>query len=224
MVLAASITALFLRGFKFKDLGEQLRSKEIQTPAQDVWLIEVDNYSSKMDAYKAGIGAKDLGMGVYVIPNETKWSWVAGVYQAEDEAHAVLTQGTLPSDAKLRFYQIQSKKFAIDGKAVDTCQQVFATIQNVSQILTDLRTAVAQANVTKNLQIDLTTQYNRIKDDVEALQALNSDLQSDFVATVIYTANQNLMGLQDLIGTSSNVTMASVNNALLMTIFSLDNF
>lgn len=220
---AASITALFLRGFRVKDFTQQLNSKEVATPDLNVWLIETPNFMDKMDAYKAGIAAADSGFGVYVLPDNSKWCWVACVYNTEEDANHALQTNHL-ENAVVKEYSIKGKQFTVDKSAVEPCQQVLDTVQKVYDLLIELRTVYQQNNDTSNLQIDLTTLYNQIKSYVEALQTVNATIQSDFVATVIYTGNQNILGLQELVGTTKNFHMSDINNALLKTIFSLDNF
>lgn len=224
MVTAASVTALFMRGFRVKSFAEQLKSKDVVTPSMSVWLITLPNYANKMDAYKDGIAAANDGYGVYVLPENEHWSWVAGVYNTEAEAKYALQQNSISEQAEIKAYHIQSKKFAVDGAAQEPCQQVLNAVQNVYNLLVELRTAMQQTGEISNLQIEITTQYNQIKSGVEALQSLNSTLQSDFIATIIYTANQNILGLQNIVGITNSLDLSTINNALLKTIFSLDNF
>ena len=76
------------------------------------------------------------------------------------------------------------------------------------------------------LQLDLTAEYNQIKSSADDLQTLNANWQSEVIATIIYTANQNLLGLQEIIYNDAQKapSLAIINTALLKTIFSLDNF
>ena len=227
VVTAGSVAALFLRGFKVQNLTDQLKNKELQTPAMEVCLIETKGYESKMAAYQAGIAAKDGGFGVYVLPDvNSQWTWVAGVYANEKDANDTLSQNVLPADAKVEKYQIVGKKFKVDPAALEPCQQVLTTVQNVYNLLFELRMAVMENNEIKDLQLALTTLYNQIKNNTETLQTLNDKLQSQIIASLIYTANQNILGLQDIIyaDTVYALSLATVNTALLMTIFSLDNF
>lgn len=224
MVTAASVTALFMRGFRIKSFAEQLKSKDVITPNMSVWLVVKPDYDNKMDAYKDGIAAANDGYGVYVLPENEHWSWVAGVYNTEAEARHALQQNSISEQAEIKAYHIQSKKFAVDGAAQEPCQQVLNAVQNVYNLLVELRTAMQQTSEISNLQIEITTQYNQIKSGVEALQSLNSTLQSDFIATIIYTANQNILGLQNIVGITNPLDLSTINNALLKTIFSLDNF
>ena len=227
MVVASSIAALFLRGFKVQNLAEQMKSKDLQTPSMDVWLVETQGYNSKMDAYQAGLVGADNGLGVYVLPTANgKWIWVAGVYSSENDANTALTVSGVPAAAEIKHYQIHGKKFSIDVAAVEPGQQVLSAVQNVFKLLLDLRKAISAQDEIKNLQLDLTTQYNQIKSSADTLQNLNANLQSQLLATLIYTANQNILGLQEIIYTNEGeaLSLATVNTALLKTIFSLDNF
>ena len=178
-----------------------------------------------MDAYKAGLAAASNGYGVYVVPgDDNEWIWVAGVYNTEDEALAVLQGGGLSDTCQVRPYTIQSKQFSVDGSVFTTCQQVLNTVQKVYDNLLSLRIAVDQNYEIHSLQIELTTQYNQIKDAAERLQTQNSKMKSDLLATLIYTANQNLLVLPEIISIDTKPSLAVINSALLKAIFSLDNF
>lgn len=224
--MVGSITALFLRGFRFKDFGEQLNFKTLTTPEFKVWLLSTPNYQDKMDAYQAGLAANKNGLGVYVVPEQGQWAWVAGVYSTQSEAEKILQQGNLPSDTKVNFYHIKSKQFKITKEAFVPSQQILTAVQNTYQTLLDLRTALTSNTFNTNLQLDLTTHYNQIKDATAALQSLNTSLRNQLLATIIYTANQNILSLQDIIypNTNEQPSLSTVNTALLKTIFSLDNF
>jgi len=222
----ASVTALFLRGFKLQDITEQLTNQELQTPTLQVWLLKTEGYDSKMSAYQSGISAASNGLGVYVLPENGKWTWVAGVYSSEDAANDALNQTGIPSEAKIYPYQITGKKFSISPDVLMPCQQVLNSVQNVFAILLNLRTAITVNDDIKSLQLDLITDYNQIKSGAENLQTLNANLQSKIIATIIYTANQNLLGLQDIVyaDAAEIPSLAIINTALLKSIFSLDNF
>ena len=227
VVTLASIVALFLRGFKFKDLAEQINSKELQTPTMQVWLLKVQGYDSKMAAYQAGLTAADDGLGVYVMPDSGKWTWIASVYANQDAAqNELINYVNLSSDAKIFAYQINGKKFQIMPEALAACQQVLLSVQNVFKLLLDFRTAVNSGDDITCLQLDLTAEYNQIKSSADDLQTLNANWQSEVIATIIYTANQNLLGLQEIIYNDAQKapSLAIINTALLKTIFSLDNF
>lgn len=226
VVTAGSITALFVRGFKFQDLKDQFKNQTLNTPSMEVWLLETKGYDSKMEAYKAGIAAASHGFGVYVFPSNEKWTWVAGAYATEADANDAIAQHALPTDAQNRLYQIVGKSFQIAPDAIKPCNQVLTAVKNIFDLLLNLRTAINEATDTANLLLDLTTQYNQIKSAVETLQTLNAGLQNQLIATMIYTANQNILSLQEIIrgDTTQPCSLATVNTALLKTIFSLDNF
>lgn len=221
-----SITALFLRGFRFKDFTAQLNQQEVSTPEMKVWLLETTGYRDKMDAYKGGIAAAVHGAGVYVLPQDNKWTWIAGVYQDKKDAENVLNQNWLPAETTIKFYQITSKKFRVTREARQSCQHILSSVKKIFNFLQDLRIAVSNQATTGQIQHALITEYNAIKSEAEKLQTLNTDAQDNFIATLIYTANQNILGLQEIICADANIrpNMATVNTALLMTIFSLDNF
>ncbi len=226
MVTAGSIAALFLRGFKIQDIPDQFKNQTLTTPTMEVWLVQVDGYDSKMAAYKSGIVAANSGWGVYVVPEDEKWTWVASVYTSETEANEALTQTGLPEHASSQLYKITGKNFQIASDAVTPCRQVLTAVQNVFNLLLNLRTAINDAIDMGNLLLDITAQYNQIKSGAETLQTINATLQNQLIATIIYTANQNILSLQEIMrGDSSNpCSLATVNTALLKTIFSLDNF
>ena len=226
VVTAASITALFLRGFTIDDLTDQFKNQSLTTPTKQVWLVQTTGYDDKMDAYKAGIAAAGNDWGVYVLPDNGKWTWVAGVYTTAEESDEALKQSGLPTNASSKLYQITGKSFQLAPDAAVACGQVLTAVENVFNLLLDLRTAINKAADSGNLILDLTAQYNQIKGSSETLQTLNANLQNQFVATVIYTANQNILSLQDIVCSDANhpVSLAQINTALLKTIFSLDNF
>ena len=226
MAVAGSITALFLRGFKLNNFTDNFKNKSFETPSFDVWLLKTTNYSEKMDAYKDGLAAANQGLGVYVIPEESQWTWVAGVYTDEAIAVETLNQCHLSTDTKVALYQIKGKKFQIRTEAVGSCQRILVAVQNVFYLLLDLRNQINDNYATNNIQLELTRLLNQIKGCVDELQKINLTLQSQLIATIIYTANQNILGLQDVINLEMNGknNLAIVNTALLKIIFSLDNF
>ena len=221
-----SVTALFLRGFRFEDLGKQRGKQNLQTPTMEVWLVQTMGYAEKMDAYKAGVAAAGNGHGVYVLRESGKWTWVAGVYRTQAEANDALNQTGLPSTANSALYQIKGKSFPVAGDVLAQGRQVLSAVQNVFTLLLDLRTAIIDKGDTGNLLLDLTAEYNQIKSGAETLQTLNTKLQSPLLATLIYTANQNILNLQEIVYSDANspCNLATVNTALLNAIFSLDNF
>ncbi len=219
---AGSITALFLRGFQIKDFAEQLKAKNLDTPTLEVWLLETPGYHDKMDAYQAGLAASSNGLGVYVLPVQEQWTWVACAYKTKDDADNALKQINLSTTTKVEHYQITGKKIQISPDVFVPCQQILTSVKNVFNLLFDLRDAISNSTNIKDIQLQLTTEYNQIKSGVEVLQKLNATLHNQLIATVIYTANQNILSLQDIIFDTPN--LATVNTALLKTIFSLDNF
>ncbi len=224
MVTAGSVTALFLRGFRIKTFTQELKNKSVITPSIDCWLVETTGYDSKMDAYKAGVVGTADGLGVYILPDDSAWVWVSGVYPTEQEAQDALNNYVLLSNAQVRLYSIKGKKFSLDAEAATQCQLVLDAIQDVYQLLIEIRSAMLKSESISSLQIEITNQYNQVKNAGETLQTINATLHSDFIATVIYTINQNILGLQKVISSNESVNLDDVNSALLKTIFSLDNF
>lgn len=226
MITASSVVALFLRGFKIQDFTEQLKSKSLTTPAVEVWLIKTPNYPDKLDAYKVGINAARSGFGVYILPENSNWTWVASAYRTENDAREIFSTSGLSDESIIQPYQIQSKKISIEKDAYESCTQVLTTVQAVIDLLFNLRTTLAAKMDLNNLKIELTLHYNQIRTNTESLQKLNTNLHSEVIATIIYTANQNILSLQAIIGLnqSDKNALATVNTALLNTIFSLDNF
>ncbi|MCM1403894.1 MAG: hypothetical protein NC133_00055 [Prevotella sp.] len=226
VVTVCSIAALFLRGFKIQDLPNQFNQKTLQTPTMDVWLLEIQDHDSKMEAYKTGVRAINNGWGVYVLPDGEKWTWVAGVYVTENDANDAMGQIGLPENAQLKLYQITGKEFQMTPEEFEPCHQILSAVKNIFNLLLELRTAIVEANESNQLLLDLTTEYNLIKNGADTLQTLNANLQNPLLATIIYTANQNILSLQEIIcsETTKTCSLATVNTALLKTIFSLDNF
>ncbi len=224
---ASSITALFLRGFRIQNLKAQFTNQELCTPALNAWLIQVPGYNNKMDAYQAGLSATNHNLGVYVLPDvHAQWVWVAGVYTSEELALQTLNQTNLPATAKIQLYEIKSKKFSLDPEVVQLCRKVLDCVQEIFQQLLAIRTALETGKDMSTIQVKMIEQYNQIKKGAEDLHALNTHLQNKFIATVIYTANQNLLGLQELICTDKiqSISLTVINTALLKVFFSLDNF
>lgn len=227
VITAASITALFLRGFKIENLTEKFSNQEIQTPTIQVWLVQTANYTDKMEAYQAGIRAASSGLGVYVLPEKEKWIWVAGVYLTEADADSALNSANLPENASTKSYQITGKKFQLAPDAAEECCQILTAVQTVFNLLLNLRTAINNTSEdTSQILFDLLTQFNQLKSSTETLQTLNITLQNQLINTMIYSANQNILSLQEIVNhdASKPFSLVRVNTALLNTIFSLDNF
>ena len=204
----------------------QFNQEEVVTPSIDVWLLATSGYSDKMDAYKAGIAAAVHGAGVYVLPVGNKWTWVAGVYQNESDANEALKQDWLPTEATIELYQITSKKFQVASEACEPCRQVLTTVKKIYQLLIELRTTVVGKTDRSQILHGLIREYNKLKSGTDRLQTLNATIQEKLIATLIYMANQNILGLQEIVCADVNTqpNLATLNTALLMTIFSLDNF
>jgi len=224
VVTVTSIVTLFLRGFKFRDIENQVFGQEIKTPIMKVWLIEKAGYGNKMAAFKAGIGAAQSGLGVCVIKTDNQWRWVAGVYKTYDEAQKALSMNSVALNLSIREYKIESKNFKISRDAVFLCQNVLDSAVSVFEILLTLRDNVEEKLSTENLIMKLTTEYNQIKDNIQKLQDINATLKSPLVASVIYIGNQNILSLQKIICGNNSYNLADLNTVLLNTLFSLDNF
>lgn len=223
VVTAVSITTLFLRGFTFKDLNP---NNHFQTPSMEIWLLQSSDYDTKMEAYQAGISSQKEQWGIYVISNQGHWHWIAGVYTTEDDAMQALQQPQTPNNVSVKSCQITGKQFQLSDDAAIVCQDAITAIQDIFTKLIELRSLVTKSANTSNILLDLINHYNQIKDFAAQLQRINADLQNSIVATVIYSINQNLLGLHDIVCEELNqpCSLAEINTALLMTIFSLDNF
>ena len=222
-----SIMTLFLRGFNIKDYTNQLNSKILVMPEAEVWLLEKTGFNDKIDAYQAGIATAEAGCGIYVIPQNNQWTCIAGVYTSKDEANNVLKQIGTNIGMEIKPHRISSRRIKILSEAFDTCQNVLKIVQNVFDLLLKIRKNINQStNEINNLRLELIAQYNQIKSNVEILQKLNANLHDQIIATVIYTANQNILSLQEIISSDKTqpIKLTTINTALLKTIFSLDNF
>ncbi len=225
LVTVVSIAILFLRGFRFGDLSKRFNQEELVTPAMKVRLVEVDGFQDKMAAYKKGVLAASEDLGVYVLSDGSQWKWIAGVYMSEEEARQVINQSDFLKSANCKFYEIKSKKFKIYPEAMKPCCDVFVTVKNIFDLLLHIRTCILESQNIEGILIDVTNKYNELKDTVEKLHLLNEKFKSEIIATLIYTANQNILSLQDIIyGNNNNCSLATLNTILLNVIFSLDNF
>ncbi len=226
VAVIVSTTILFVRGFRLRDLSRQFNYQTLETPAIKVWLLEMDGFQDKMTAYKKGISAGNDGLGVYIITTNNQWKWVASVYTNENEAKNVLKSSKSLSEANCNLYEIKSKSFQIPKETTSSCRQVLSTVQNIFDLLVQLRTAFLSFNNIDNLIFDITQLYNDLKITTEKLQGFNTEYKSEIIATLIYTANQNILSLQDVIygNKDKHCSLATLNTVLLNVIFSLDNF
>lgn len=224
VAVSASIVALFMRGFQLKDLKTHLTTQSLETPAMRVWLIKSQPYDDKMKAYKAGINSYSNGLGVYVICDNNQWYWVAGAYTTQDEAKEVIQKNEILKNTSCILYEIKTKNFKIDGEAIMPCRQIFESGQKVVQLLFGLRTTIQNEVENKDLLLEIIAEYNKIKNNAEELQKLNTTLKSDLIASVLYTANVNILSLQDIVFANGQLSISTVNTALLKIIFSVDNF
>ena len=221
---AGSITALFLRGFQLQDLPKHFNYQTLQTPKLKVWMIEVQDFNDKMTAYKMGVASAKSGLGVYVVPDGDKWKWVAGVFMTENEALQAISDSKV-NNLTCQVYEIESKSFNLMSEASEPCRQTLTAVQKIFQLLLELRNTKRESRDFNQLVINITSQYNKIKNSVEVLQSLNTTLKSDLIASIIYTANLNILSLQEIIyGNNQECSLATINTVLLKTIFSLDNF
>ncbi|MBQ7973821.1 MAG: hypothetical protein IJ295_02595 [Clostridia bacterium] len=223
-VIVLSILTLFLRGFTFKGFSEQLHNKNLETPSMKVWLIQTQGYSDKMDAYKAGVAAAKEGLGVYVISDNSTWRWVAGAYTTQVDAENIIQDSVLLTKATSCEYEIKSKKINLSADVIEPCRQIFTAVCSAFDKLLNLRVALNNNTLINEIMLELTSLYNTIKSATSVLQTQNSTLKSDLVSAIIYTANQNILSLNDIVSANNDFSMATINTALLKTIFSLDNF
>ena len=224
VAVIVSIVALFLRGFKFKDFKEQLSSENLETPSVKVWLVQSQPFPEKMQAYKAGVIGKKSGLGIYVIERNEQWYWVAGAYMTRDEADSVIQSHEILANATSELFEIETKQIKISADAITICNSLFDAINAVIDILLHLRTNFINDIQDADLLINLTDKYNIIKNKTEDLQKLNATLKNQLIASIVYTANVNILGLQDVIFGNNQITLSTINTALLNAIFSLDNF
>ncbi len=216
--------ALFLRGFKLSDIEKQVFVQDLKTPSMNVWLVEVPDYSNKMTAYKAGVAAAQTGLGVYVIKTDNHWRWVGGVYTASNHAESTINRISSLSNLSIREYRIESKNFRVSRDVMQPCQDILDCVVRTFEMLLNLRDYIDKSLSTDNLLMSLTKEYNDIKNNTQRLHDLNVTLKSPLIASIIYTANQNILGLQEIVCGNNSYSLADVNTALLKTFFSLDNF
>lgn len=224
MAVAASITALFLRGFKFEDLPNQFTGQNFETPAMKVWLVQSQPYADKMEAYRNGMASANESLGVYVISVNNQWHWVAGAYMTQEEANSAIENNKNLSNAVSVLHEVKSKTFKISSELITPCRQMFDNIISVTELLFRLRD-----NIINNLQdpqilLDLTEKYNAIKNSVQELQTLNATQKNELLASFIYTGNVNILSLQEVVCGSHQNNLSTINTAILKIIFSLDNF
>ena len=223
VAVVASIVALFMRGFKLKDLSNHLNGETLQTPAMKVWIVQSQPYAEKMQAYKAGVIGTQQGLGVYVICHDNQWYWLAGAYTTQEQADQVIQSNDLLVNACSRQYEINSTNFKIAPELAVPCRQIFDTVMTVIEQLFQLRENTINNVTDSDLLLALTEKYNVIKNTVEELQALNATAKSDLLASIIYLSNVNVLSLQEIV-CGNLITLATVNTALLRSIFSVDNF
>ena len=224
MAVGVSITALFLRGFKFKDLKMQLTAENVSTPAVKVWLIESQPFAEKMQAYKAGIVASNSYHGIYVINKNNQWHWVTGAYKTQEDATAVIQSDDNLVNATTRLFEISEKKLKVSADAVAPCREIFETITKTIEVLFNLRSIDVAKIQNSNLLFELTNYYNNIRSNAEELGRLNTDIKSELIASVIYSANINILSLHDIVCGGNQIELSVINTALLKVIFSVDNF
>lgn len=223
LAVAASMTALFLRGFKISDLVKD--ESKVTTPSMTVWLVKTDGYDSKMAAYKAGAN-QTTGFATYVYEENDQWTLVEGVYLTDTEANTLLQNPQLPEKTVSSKYDIVGKEFKLDTALAKTCNAVLDTIKQTFNKLLEMRNLFTEGHDLKNAVLALTDYYNLLKNYATALQEKNIDAKSTLVATIIYAANQNILGLHEVIfgNSNGNAYLSLINTALTKSIFSLDNF
>lgn len=224
MAVGVSIATLFLRGFKFKDLKAHFTDENIVIPAVDIWLVQSQPYPEKMQAYKAGVIGSTHGQGLYVICEDNQWYWVAGAYMTQAEADHAIEQEDILIGATSKLYNIEEKNLKITPDAVTPARQIFETVASVVDLLFKLRSNVIENVQDNNLILELTNKYNLLKSSADKLQELNAAIKSDLISSIIYTANVNILSLQDLVCGNNQIDLSVINTALLKTIFSVDNF
>lgn len=224
MAVGISIATLFLRGFKFKDLKAHFTDENIVIPTVDVWLVQSQPYPEKMQAYKAGVIGSTHGQGLYVICEDNQWYWVAGAYMTQAEADHAIEKEDILIGATSKLYNIEEKNLKITPDAVTPARQIFETVTSVVDLLFKLRSNVIENVQDNNLILELTNKYNLLKSSADKLQEFNAAIKSDLISSIIYTANVNILSLQDLVCGNNQIDLSVINTVLLKAIFSVDNF
>ena len=215
---------MFLRGFKFRNLHEQLNAENFETPSVKFWIVQSQPYNEKMEAYKAGVSNSNNDLGIYIINENNQWYWLTGAYLTQEDAENVLHSNSNLSSFTCRLYEIDKKKLRISNDVIEPCRQLFNAIGSVIEHLIQLRSNLINDINDNNVVLNLIDKFNTIKSNTEKLQKYNTKLKSDLISCMIYTANQNLLGLQNIVFGNNQINMSTVNTTLLKTIFSVDNF
>ena len=224
VAILSGIIALFMRGFKVTDLTNP--PEQVTTPAVQVWAVQIEGYTEKMATYKDAVAYSNDGYGVHVFRQGNSWVWVAGIYDTQEQASAVIDTGNLPEQATSKLLTITKKHFKIDSEASVICNKILSKLQDTTAQLQALREAVLDNSNYQDCILSITSNLSELKSSVTTLQDCNAKLQSQFVAALIYAANQNIIVLNDVVlcNASGKQFLALVNTALIKNIFSLDNF
>lgn len=217
--------ALFARGFKLNNVKEQLFAQNLEIPSMKVWLLKKGGYDNKMDAYKAGVAAAKSNLGVYIYKYENQWQWVAAVYMTFEEAEKEKNDNPQSKNLEICEYEVKSKKLKLSRDIIPASRKIFKSLIDSFCILMDLKnTTIINHNNQKDLSSRLVTNYNIIKENIDILKNLNTEIKSPLIASLIYVGNQNILSLQEIICGDNSYSIASLNTVLIKIIFSLDNF
>lgn len=200
--------------------------EQVTTPAVQVWTVQIQGYTEKMAAYKDAVAYSNDGYGVHVFWQDDSWVWVAGIYDTQEQATAMIDTGNLPESATTKLLAITEKHFKIDPAVSVICNKILTKVQDTTAQLQTLREAVVNNSDYQNCILSITSNLSELRNAVTSLQESNVTLQSQFVAALIYAANQNIIVLNDVVLSTAKgkQLLALVNTALIKNIFSLDNF
>ena len=225
VAIAAGVIILLVRGFRVSDLTTP--KDNVNTPSVAVWLVKVPDYTTKMDAYKAAYSHTEDGFGVYVEPENERWSWIVGVYDTEEEAETWRQNTALPTNVTSSAYQITGKHFTLKKELATTANQMLQLLLTIHQQLTATRALVIAGENTANAVLTLTDSYQQLRTAVDTLQTANGTESSPLLASLIYAGNQNILALFDVVfaePSQANEFLSLLNTALIKNIFSLDNW
>ncbi len=219
----ASITALVIRGFSFKTLLQ--KNSDIELESIEVWLVKESEYNTKMEAYKKASLNTLQGYSEFVIEEDNgNWAVINAVYLSSIEANAELQNANIPKEASSSKYIIKNRTLKIPETARDIALDIIKDIKEALNILIESR-----SNFLKNVEVDITPLnqiYNNLKENRTKLNQLNLDLQHQTLSYLIYSTNQSLISIADLLfNKNSDIAFLSqLNTAITRIIFSLDNF
>jgi hypothetical protein len=223
LAAGAGVTALYFRGFSFDTKADS----KVSTPAAEFWAVKVPNYEEKTDAFAAAMSAKSKGSAEYVLEENGKWSAIEGVYLTSADANTELMREDVTEEAVSAKYIIPAKELQIDAAAAGTAKNIFGAIKSAFDALIKARADFKAGANARGVTVVANDFYKVLKAKTAELNEINKELKSETAAAVIYSANQSILALQDLIFASEedgNTFLSALNTAIVKLIFSLDNF